>query len=311
MQLEQLGAFGPSVSRLGLGCNNLGSRLDYGAAKAVVDAALDEGVTFFDTANTYGEGESERYLGRALVDRRGDVVIATKFGGGPPPRVDDGVPRGSAVSVQRSIDASLERLGTDYVDVYYYHFPDGITPFAETVGAVADLIEAGKVRYFACSNLDAGQVAEAHVDGTAKGAPLVALQNEYSLLERSVEEEILPLCRSLGVGFVPYFPLASGLLTGKYRRGEPPPEGPRLERLRDELTDSTFDRLEELTGFAGRHGRSLLELAIGALASTPGVSSVIAGAMSPEQVRANARAVEWQLTEEELAELVGAVPRRA
>jgi aryl-alcohol dehydrogenase-like predicted oxidoreductase len=298
MQVTMLGADGPPVSRLGLGCNNFGRRLDYERSRAVVEAALDAGVTFYDTADVYGDGESERFLGRALGDRRDDVIVATKFGMA---MGDDDIPRGSAQYVRRAVDASLERLGFDYVDLLYYHSPDGVTPIGETIATMAQLVQEGKVHHVGCSNLDAAQLEEAHAAGLAHGARVVALQNEYSLLERDAERDVLPLCVERGVGFVPYFPLASGLLTGKYRRGEPPPEGTRLAARPEALTDEAFDRIENLERFAAERGRTLLDLAIGALASTPGVVSVIAGATKPEQVQANARAAEWELSAEELA----------
>jgi aryl-alcohol dehydrogenase-like predicted oxidoreductase len=300
MQVNELGADGPPVSRLGLGCNNFGRRIDYDRSRAVVDAALEVGVTFFDTADVYGDGESERFLGRALGGRRDRAIVATKFGMS---MGDDDVPRGSAQYVRRAIDASLARLGFDYVDLLYYHRPDGVTPIAETIGTLAELVQEGKTRYIGCSNLDATQLEQAQLAGIARGARVVALQNEYSLLERDAENDVLPRCRELGVGFVPYFPLASGLLTGKYRRGEPPPEGTRLAARPEALTDEVFDRIDRLERFAAERGRSLLDLAIGAVASTPGVASVIAGATTPEQVRANARAAEWELSAEELAAL--------
>jgi aryl-alcohol dehydrogenase-like predicted oxidoreductase len=228
-----------------------------------------------------------------LQGRRGRVVLATKFG--------HGVQRGgSREHVHRAIDASLERLRSDRVDVYYYHRPDGVTPLAETLGAMHELVGAGKVRYLGVSNFSAQQLREANAIAEVNGSPLVALQNEYNLLRREAEQDTLPVCRELGIGFVPYFPLASGVLTGKYRRGEPHPRGSRLE---GRVADDVFDRIGPLEAFARTRGRTLLELAIAGLASRPGVASVIAGATSAEQVRANAAAGEWQLTPEELTEL--------
>ena len=262
------------LSRVGLGTNNFGRRLDLPQSRAVLEAALELGVTHVDTADVYGGGDSERFIGEILEGRRGDAVIATKFGGGG---------NGSPEYVLRAIDASLERLRTDYVDLFYYHRPDGVTPIAETVGAMQQLVHAGKVRALGVSNVNAEQLREA-----AATAPLAVVQNEYSLLERGAEADVLPLCEELDVGFVPYFPLASGLLTGKYRRGEPAPAGTRLADR--EIDDETFDRVDELERVAADHGLSLLELAIGALASQPAVVSVIAGATTPDQVRANAAA---------------------
>jgi aryl-alcohol dehydrogenase-like predicted oxidoreductase len=275
------------LSRVGLGTNNFGRRLDRTRSIEVVHAALDAGVTHLDTANIYGGGESERYIGEALENRRSDAFLATKFGMG-----EGG--NGTPEYVHQAIDASLASLRTDHVDLFYYHRPDGVTPIAETVGAMHELVGAGKVRHLGVSNVDAAQLREA-----AATAPIAVVQNRYSLLYREAEQEVLPACAELGVGFVPYFPLASGLLTGKYRRGEPAPSGTRLAD--QEIDDETFDRIEALERFASDHRHSLLELAIGSLASRPEVASVIVGATSPEQVRTNAAAASWQLSPEELA----------
>ena len=292
MRLQELGKSGLRVSRVGLGCNNFGRRLDLEGTRAVVEAALAEGITFFDTADIYGGGNSERFLGEILKGRRDQVVLATKFGMG-----EDG--RGSRDYVRRAIAASLERLATEHVDLYYYHQPDGVTPIAETISAMLELVDEGTVRAIAVSNFSVEQLDEA-----VEAGPVAALQNRYSLVERAAEEDVLPRCRELGVSFIPYFPLASGLLTGKYRRGEPPPRGSRLESRRDALSDEAFDRVERLDEFASAHGRTLLELAIAGLASQPAVASVIAGATSPEQVRENAAAADWELSEGELEELL-------
>jgi aryl-alcohol dehydrogenase-like predicted oxidoreductase len=277
------------LSRVGLGTNNFGRRLDRASSIAVVEAALDAGVTHIDTANIYGGGESERFIGEALYGRRGDAFLATKFGMG-----EGG--NGSASYVAEALEASLRSLRTDHVDLLYYHRPDGVTPIAETLGAVHELVQAGKVHHIGVSNMDAEQLRKA-----ATAAPVAVVQNRYSLLERGAEEEVLSACAELGIGFVPYFPLASGLLTGKYRRGQPPPPGTRLAD--QEIDDAAFDRIEALERFAEERGHSLLELAIGALASRPEVVSVITGATSPEQVRWNAAAGAWQLTPEDLAAL--------
>ena len=300
MELNELGDSGVRVSRVGLGCNNFGWRIDGDATRAVVDAALDAGVTFFDTADIYGDkGGSERLLGTILQGRRDRVVLATKFG----KEMGDGATsRGSAAYVRRAVDASLGRLQTDHVDLYYMHEPDPGTPIAETLGALDELVRAGKVRALGCSNFSAAQLAEADRVAREQGlARFVALQNHYSLLERGDDAEVLPLCRELGVAYVPYFPLASGLLTGKVRRGETGPAGSRLAGR--SFDDETFDRVEAFERFAASRGRTLLDLAVSALASTPGVASVIAGATRPEQVRANAAAGGWQLSGAELAEL--------
>jgi aryl-alcohol dehydrogenase-like predicted oxidoreductase len=275
------------LSRVGLGTNNFGRRLDLEGARAVVDAAIDAGVTHIDTADLYGRGESERFLGEILAGRREQVFLATKFGMG-----EGG--NGSPEYVRQAIDASLARLRTDRVELFYYHRPDGVTPIAETVGAMQGLVETGKVGRLGVSNVDAEQLREA-----VAAAPVSLAQNRYSLLERGAEEQLLPLCSELGVGFVPYFPLASGLLTGKYRRGEAAPAGSRLEG--QPVDDEKFDRIDALERFAAERGHTLVELAIGALASQPAVVSVITGAMTAEQVRANAAAGNWRLTADELA----------
>lgn len=287
MRLQELDASGLQVSRVGLGCNNFGRRLDLERTRAVVEAALAEGITFFDTADIYGDGDSERFLGEILAGQRERVVLATKFGfgGGGPSSA------GSREFIRQSLDASLDRLRTDYIDLYYYHRPDGVTPMRDTVAAMHELVDEGRVRAIAISNVTVVQLDEA-----AEAAPVAAAQSEYSLLERSVEADVLPRCRELGIGFVPYFPLASGLLTGKYRRGEPPPPGSRLEGRPERLTDEIFDRVEALGEFARTRGHTLLELAIAGLASDPAVASVIAGATTPEQVRENAAAAEWELS---------------
>ena len=300
MAIREFGWNGLGVSRVGLGCNNFGGRLDKEATRAVVDAALDAGVTFFDTADTYGNhGGSERLLGEILEGRRDQIVLATKFG----KEMGDGATsRGSAAYVRRALDASLERLRTDHIDLYYQHEPDPSTPVAETLGTLDELVRAGKVRAVGCSNFSAEQLAEADRAARDNGTiRFAALQNHYNLLERGDDADVLPLCRSLGIAYVPYFPLASGLLTGKVRRGERGPDGSRLAGR--EFDDATFDRLEALERFAAGHGRTLLDLAISALASTPGIPSVIAGATTPEQVRGNAAASAWRLTAGELEEL--------
>jgi len=294
MELVEVAESGLRVSRVGLGCNNFGGRLDLARTRAVVDAALDVGVTFFDTAETYGNGGgSERFLGEVLDGRRDQVVLATKFGWGG--ETGDG----SAATVRVAIEGSLERLRTDHVDLYYLHKPDPATPIAETLGALDELVRAGKVRAIGCSNFSAERLAEADRIARELGtARFTVLQNQYSLLERRDDADVLPLCRELGLSYIPYFPLASGLLTGKYRRGEPAPEGTRLAGR--EIEDERFARVEALAAFAAERGHTLHELAISALASTPGVGSIIAGATKPEQVRANAAAASWLLTAEEL-----------
>jgi len=276
------------LSRVGLGTNNFGRRLDVVGARAVVDAALDAGVTHIDTADIYGSGESERFLGQILQGRRERAFVATKFGMGQGGN-------GTREYLRGAIDRSLASLQTDHVDLFYYHRPDNVTPISETVAAMNELVQEGKVRAIGVSNVDAEQLSEA-----AAAAPVAVVQNHYNLLRRD-DEPVLAVCRERDVGFVPYFPLASGLLSGKYRRGEPVPPNTRLEG--QEIDDETFDRLEALEAFAAARGHSLLDLAIGGLASEPAVASVIAGAMTPDQVRANAAAGEWRLDADELAAL--------
>jgi aryl-alcohol dehydrogenase-like predicted oxidoreductase len=290
------------VSRVGLGCNNVGRRLDLAATRAVVDAALDAGVTFLDTADIYGNrGDSERFLGEVLRGRRDRVVLATKVGNDM--GTDGGVARGSRAYLLPAVDASLARLRVDHVDLLYYHRPDGVTPLAETVAALHEVVAAGKARWLGCSNLTPVQLEEAVAADREAGGRLVALQNEYSLLERDAELDVLPRCAELGLGFVPYFPLASGLLTGKYRRGEPAPPGTRLAGRVSEENDATWDRVEAFERVAARHGRPLVELALAALLARDGVAAVIPGATSPEQVRANAAAAGWRLGRDDLAEV--------
>jgi aryl-alcohol dehydrogenase-like predicted oxidoreductase len=300
VELVELGDSGVRVSRVGLGCNNFGGRLDLAGTRAVVDAALDAGLTFLDTADIYGgAGGSERLLGEILAGRRDRVVIATKFG----KSMGDGASsRGSGEYVRRSLEASLARLRTDHVDLYYLHEPDPTTPIAEALAALHELVRAGKVRAIGCSNFSAVEVAEADRVARESGSTrFVAVQNHYNLLRRDDDAELVPLCLELGISYVPYFPLASGLLTGKYRRDEPAPTGTRLSGR--PIDDATYDRLALLERFAEERGHTLLELAVAALASTPGVPSVIAGATEPGQVRANAAAAEWRLSADELASL--------
>jgi len=296
MEQVRLGRSDLRVSRVGLGCNNFGGRTDLDATRAVVEAALEAGVSFFDTAELYGGGDSERFLGRILEGRRERVVLATKFGWGAD------VGDGSAANLRHAVAGSLERLRTDYIDLYYLHKADPETPIGETLEALDELVRAGTVRAIGCSNFSAEQLAEANrVAGELGTARFEVVQNPYSLLERDDDAAVLPLCRELEISYVPYFPLASGLLTGKYRRGAPAPSGTRLEGRA--LEDERLARMESFRSFAEKRGHTLLELAVGALASTPGIGSVIAGATRPEQVRANAEAGSWRLTGVELGEL--------
>ncbi|HEY8003730.1 MAG TPA: aldo/keto reductase [Phenylobacterium sp.] len=304
MKLRRLGTSGLKVSEVGLGCNNFGMRIDQKATQEVVDAAIEAGVTFFDTADIYGATKSEEFLGKALGKRRGDVVLATKFG----MRVGDDERRrgGSRRWIMRAVEDSLTRLGTDWIDLYQFHAPDADTPIEETLRALDDLVTQGKVRYIGNSNFTGWQIADA--DWTAAGGTrFVSAQNQYSLLERKVEFEVLPACAHFGLGFLPFFPLGSGLLSGKYKRGEKPPEGTRLaawgSRGAAALSDRNFDKVEKLEAWAGERGHTILELAFAWLLGHEVVSSVIAGATSPEQVRTNAATAAWELTPEEVKEV--------
>jgi aryl-alcohol dehydrogenase-like predicted oxidoreductase len=296
-----LGSSGIAASIIGLGCNNFGRRADLAATRAVVDASLEEGVTFFDTADIYGRGMSEEYLGEVLQGRRDEVVLATKFG----MDMGDGRgPRGSREYIRHAIDASLGRLRTDVIDYYWYHQPDGVTPILETLEALHDLVKAGKVRAIGASNFDADQLREAAAVAEEHGlTPFTAVQNDYSLLVRDADRDVLPACEELGIGFVPFFPLASGLLTGKYRRGETAPSGTRLSSREEIATPAQFDLLEAIQGYADERGVPMIDVAIGALLARDVVSSVIAGATKPDQVRANAAAGRWSPTEDDLAAL--------
>ena len=303
-----LGPSGLIVSTVGLGCNNFGARMADEDVPAVVHAAIDAGVTLFDTADIYGNaGGSETLLGKALRGRRDQVVVATKFGmdmqgaNGP----DWGV-RGSRRYIRIAVENSLRRLGTDWIDLYQYHEPDGVTPIEETLGALTELVAEGKVRYIGSSNLAGWQVVDA--DWTAKTSgceAFISAQNEYSWLKRSAETELVPALEHTGLGLLPFFPLARGLLTGKYRRGESAPAGSRLARaeLSRHLTDAAFDTVEALSTFADEREITLLDIAIGGLAAMPGVASVIAGATKVSQIEANVAAGQWQPTLEDLQTL--------
>ncbi|WP_406040737.1 aldo/keto reductase [Micromonospora sp. NBC_00898] len=307
MTYRRLGDSGLVVSVVGIGCNNFGRKLDLDGTRAVVDAALDAGINFFDTADIYGEpqGGSEELLGQALKGRRDDVVVATKFGmdmhgmNGP----DFGA-RGSRRYIARAVEASLRRLGTDHIDLYQMHEPDLGTPIDETLAALDDLVRAGKVRYLGNSNFAGWQIADADWTASSQGrARFISAQNHYSLLERSVETEVIPACERFGLGMLPFFPLANGLLTGKYKRNEAPPAGSRLSgggRYAQRLAAADWDTIEAIEAYAAERGISMLQVAIGGLAARPAVTSVIAGATTPEQVRANAEAGTWQPTDEDL-----------
>lgn len=305
-----VGTSGLKVSRAGLGCNNFGTRTEEPAAREVVAAALDAGITLFDTAEMYADGRSEEMLGRALGSRRDDVVIATKFG-----MTGDGKGSGTRSAVMRACESSLKRLGTDHIDLYYLHFPDPDTPIEETLAALDELVRQGKVRHLANSNMTDRQLIAADDAARAAGtARFIATQLEWSLLERGAERATIPAARRLGLGVIPYFPLKSGLLSGKYRRGEEFPEGSRLTtapRFAQLASDANFAVVERLTEYAEATGRTILQLALSWLAAQPEVSSVLVGATTPAQVIANAEAF-TALTEAEAAEIAriaeGAVP---
>ena len=300
MRTRRLGSSDLEVTVVGLGCNNFGGRIGGEASRAVIDAALEAGVTFFDTADVYGNnGGSEEIIGRALAGRRDRVVLGTKFGHD----LGDGeTARAARPYIRKAVEASLRRLQTDWIDLYQYHRPDGVTPVEETLAALDELVQEGTVRAIGSSNFTAQMVEEAHTVAAERGLrPFVSEQSQYSWLRPEAEEELLPTCERLGVGFIPYFPLASGLLTGKYRRGEPAPEGTRLHGR--ELDEADLDRVERLQAFAAERGVTLLDVAIGGLAAVPGVASVIAGATQPEQVRANAAAGGWEPSADDLAAL--------
>lgn len=305
MEMRRIGSL--AVSVVGLGCNNFGGRLDAAATAAVVHAALDAGINFLDTADIYGGTRSEEYLGQALRGRRDDVVLATKFG----MKVDEQRQGARPDYMRQALEDSLRRLKTDRIDLYQLHQPDPAVPIADTLAALDEAVRAGKVREIGCSNFSAAQLREAQAAVQSGAARFVSVQNEYSLLKREPEAEVLPECKRLNMAFLPYFPLASGMLTGKYRRGQATPAGARIEaggRFDDLLSTRNLEVVEALIAFAAARRHSLLELAISWLLSRPQVASVIAGATSPEQVATNARAAGWRLTPAELAEIDTILP---
>jgi aryl-alcohol dehydrogenase-like predicted oxidoreductase len=305
MKYRNLGRSGLRVSLIGLGCNNFGGRIGLDATRTVVDQAIDCGITLFDTADIYGErGGSETLLGEVLGSRRKDIVLASKFG----MEMDDTGAKvgGSRRWMMRAVEESLSRLKTDWLDLYQYHRPDPLTPIDETLRAFEDMIRQGKVRYIGCSNMPSWQVATAQWTAKDIGAtPFVSAQDEYSLVVRDAERELIPTLQHYGLGLLPYFPLASGLLTGKYKRNAPMPEGARLtntQRLANRyLTDGNWEKAEKLGDYAAAQGRTMVELAFSWLASQPVVSSVIAGATRPEQIAANVKAADWALTADDVA----------
>ncbi|MEU1790133.1 aldo/keto reductase [Streptomyces sparsogenes] len=301
MRYRTLGERGPTVSVVGLGGNNFGSRLGEDGTKAVVHAALDAGITLFDTADMYGgfgegggsRGDGERLLGAALKGRRDQAVLATKFGMEMEEQAERRGPRGSRRYVRYAVEASLRRLGTDRIDLFQYHEPDGVTPLEETVAALHELVDEGKIGYLGCSNLPAEQLTDA----------FASTQARYHLLDRSAEDDLVPACLRTGVGLLPYYPLANGLLSGKYRSGQQPPPGSRLSWRRGWLTDAALDRVEALTAYGAERGLTLLQVAVGSLAALPAVGSVICGAMTAEQITANAAAADWIPNPADLAAL--------
>jgi aryl-alcohol dehydrogenase-like predicted oxidoreductase len=314
MQYRQLGTSGLTVSVVGLGCNNFGgapikapSGTLYGAmsledAAKVINAAFDSGVTFFDTADVYGNGGSEDQLGAILADRRHQVVLATKWGSGMDARAD--IAWGSRRYIRQACEASLRRLNTDFIDLYQMHWPCPKTPLEETIAALDELVREGKVRYFGHSHFSAWQTADADWLARSRGRErFISAQNHYSLLERAAEQDLLPACEHFGVGLLPYFPLANGLLSGKYRRDQPAPKGARMSgRVIDA---QTYDMIEQLAGYSAARDLTMVDVAIGALLYQPAVSCVIAGATRVEQAVANARAARWHASAQDMAELRG------
>ena len=307
MRYRALGNSGLVVSVVGLGGNNFGGRLDLAGTTAVVDTAIDCGITLIDTADTYGGGgRSEELLGEILAGRRDRVLLATKFGhqGADMGYGPAAGAKGGRAYIRRAVEQSLRRLRTDYIDLYQIHTPDPHTPIAETLAALNELVAEGKVRYLGHSNFTGWQIAEAACEASRLGkVPFVSAQNHWSLLERDAEAEVVPAARHFGLGVLPYFPLANGLLTGKIRRGQPAKEGTRLAGRDSYVTEAKLDIVEALAAWGESHGVSLLTIAIGCLAAQPGCASVIAGAMSPEQVKANAQTADWVPSPEELAEV--------
>lgn len=308
MEYRKLGNSGLEVSTVGLGTNNFGRRLDFDGTQKVIDACLDQGVTFIDTANVYSAGQSEEYIGKALGSRRNQVVLTTKASGA----MGEGPNRkgNSRKHLTEEIEASLTRLNTDYMDLFQVHFPDRSVPIEETLRALDDLVRQGKILYVGVSNFSAWETAEAVLTSRNFGlSPVISLQSDYSLLQRGVEKEIIPFCTAFNIGMIPYYPLASGFLTGKYKRGEALPDGTRLAGMPDGpyrnrfLNEGNFEVLEVLEDFAQQRGHTVLELAIAWLNSQPQVTSVISGATKAEQVEQNAKAADWTLSESDLQDL--------
>jgi aryl-alcohol dehydrogenase-like predicted oxidoreductase len=305
VDFRRLGDSGLVVSVAGLGTNNFGMKLDMEGTREVIHAALDEGVTLFDTSDSYGA--SEQRIGEILRGRRDDLVLATKFGSDTRRRGNDNGDwgaRGSRRYIIRAVESSLRRLQTDWIDLYQLHRPDPATPIEETLSALDDLVHSGKVRYLGSSNFTGWQVADAEWTARTRGVErFVSAQNRYNLLEREIETDLVPALERYDIGLLPYFPLANGLLTGKYRRGVAPPESSRLHGRESVLTDATFDVLDKVEAYAAERGVTLLEVALGGLAAQPTVASVIAGATSRDQVASNVAATRWTPTQADLAAL--------
>lgn len=297
METRKIGSL--DVSVVGLGCNNFGRRLDAAQTANVIYAALDAGINFLDTADIYGQGQSEEYIGKALGSRRKDVIIATKYS-----KQMEGVGKGAHPDyIRTAVEASLKRLNTDYIDLYQQHDPDPNVPIEDTLGALNELVQAGKVREIGCSNFSAEQIREADAAVKPGAARFLSVQNRYSLLYREPEAEVLPECERLSLMFLPFFPLESGLLTGKFRLGQPVPEGTRLTGNETALSEERLALVEKLIEYAEARGHTILELAVSWLLMKPVTASVIAGATKPEQIHANVSAAGWKMTETELAEI--------
>lgn len=297
-----LGHSGIQVSVVGLGCNQFGGRLDLEGTRDVVDAAISQGITFLDTADRYGNTKSEEFIGEVLKGRREEVLLATKFG----LDLGDGWegPRGAPDYIRHAAESSLRRLQTDVIDLYWYHRPDGVTPIGDTLAGLDELVKAGKVRAIGASNFSAAQIREADEAARERGLTrFTAIQNEYNLLQREAEHEVLPLCEQLELAFIPYYPLAAGLLTGKYRRDQAAPEGARLSKREEIATDAQWRMVEALTDYARQQGVPLSDVAIGALLTQPAVASVITGATRASQLETNASAANWRPSAAELQTL--------
>ncbi len=293
IETRPLGHSGIQVSVVGLGCNQFGGRLDLAGTRDVINGAISHGITFLDTADRYGNTRSEEFIGEVLKGRRDEVVLATKFG----MDLGDGWdgPRGTPAYIHHAVENSLRRLQTDVIDLYWYHRPDGVTPIGETLAGLDELVKAGKVRAIGASNFSAAQIREAEQAAAARGLTrFTAIQNEYSLLHREAERDVLPLCEELQLAFIPYYPLASGLLTGKYHRDQAPPEGARLSQREQIATDAQWQLVEALTAYAEQRSVPLTDVAIGALLTHPAVSSVITGATRASQLESNASAANWK-----------------